>query len=43
MQAGTPLIKMDGLLFQRIIIDKMTGINGSVYEVILIVANEEGQ
>ena len=41
-QVGDPLIKLDGLLFRRIIIDKVEGVNGNTYEVILIAANQEG-
>lgn len=41
-QVGAPLIKLDGMLFRHIIIDKVEGINRNMYEVILIAANQEG-
>lgn len=42
VQTGDPLIKLDGMTFQKLVIDKIEGINGKEYEVILIAANEEG-
>ena len=42
-QMGDPLVKLDGLLFQRITVDTVVGTNGKTYEVILIAANEEGK
>lgn len=42
LQVGDPLMKLDGKTFQKIMIDKVQGVNGKEYEVILIAANEEG-
>ena len=43
MQTGSPLVKIDGMVFRRLIVDRINGTNGKTYEVILIAANEEGQ
>ena len=42
-QARSPLIQEDGLLYQRLIVDQVTGVNGVKYDVLIIAAIDEGR
>ena len=41
-QAGDPLVRMDGVMFQRLVVDQVKGVDGDWYEVLLIAATEKG-
>lgn len=41
-QARSPLIQEDGLLYQRLVVDQVTGIDNVKYDVLIIAAIDEG-
>ena len=41
-QAGDPLVRMDGVMFQRLVVDQVKAVDGEWYEVLLIAATEKG-
>ena len=41
-QAGDPLVRMDGVMFQRLVVDQVKAVDGDWYEVLLIAATEKG-
>ena len=42
-QARSPLIQEDGLLYQRLVVDQVIGVDDEKYDVLIIAAIDEGK
>ena len=42
-QVGQPLLQQDGLLYKKLLVDQVMGIDEVKYDVLLIVATTEGK